>query len=106
MRWRVIVRRLVRQEKGTHHIELPGTFAGAVEAENRATALRLAQQQYQPARGRVEVVAECSWDLMTQAERDRLLDDFTPPDETKELRALRRAAVRQSYRAVRPRRAS
>jgi len=103
MIWFVIVRRTAKRDKGGHSIELPGAIEGSVVAPDRASALpaAIASVRAQGILGRVEVIAACSWRQMSNAERQRLLGDFTPPDETKEVKSLRRDAARDAARAAR-----
>lgn len=87
MNWHVIERRMAKGENG-HKVELPGTMVSTVLAPDRTIALRRARALGLV--GRVEVVAECSWQQMSHAERDRLLGNFVPPAETKETKGLRK----------------
>lgn len=95
MIWLIIERRMSKPMQGGHKIELPGLLHAnyEIEAPDRTEALRIARRLH--LQGRVEVVAEVSWRLMSEAERDRRLGNFTPPDETKEAKALRRSATRE-----------
>ncbi len=97
--WLVIHRVMSTPDKGGHRVQLPGVILpfkvrasdrAAAEAQVKASTIeggRLAV-------GRLEVVAECSWNLMSAAERARLLGDYTPPDETREQKLRRLNAIR------------
>jgi hypothetical protein len=71
MRWLIITRRMGRRPQGGPNIELPGELDGTVHAATRMNAQKRAERSRPGVR--VEVIAECSWRLMSSVERDRML---------------------------------
>lgn len=97
--WLVIQRLRSAPDKGGHRVELPGVvLPWTVRADDRDGAIAAAKaatlEGGRLAEGRLEVVAACSWALMSEAERARLLGDYAPPDETREQKLRRLNAIR------------
>lgn len=98
-RWMVIHRVMSTPDKGGHRVELPGVILPFTVKANDRTCAEAAVKAAtleggRLAEGRLDVVAVCSWNLMSAAERARLLGAYTRPDETREQKLRRLNAIR------------